>query len=115
MNDLKWGLTKLNSEYVHHMASPSLNSKPRDFGPIRLGILFEKTNMICLKNQAELPAELGTPCFGLPIFCQNTENSTSESTLMSKVPNWLFVFYDFNALKFHDCKFIQACSCQYLQ
>ena len=45
------GLTKLNSEYVHHMASPSLNLKPRDFGPIRLGIFFEKTIMICLKNQ----------------------------------------------------------------
>ena len=41
----------MDSEYVHHMDSPSLNLKPRDFGPIRLGILFEKTIMICLKNQ----------------------------------------------------------------
>ena len=52
MNDLKWGLTKLNSEYDHHMDSPSLNSKPRDFGPIRFGILLKRLcNMICLKTQ----------------------------------------------------------------
>ena len=42
----------MDSEYVHHMDSPSLNLKPRDFGPIRLGIYFlKKTIMICLKNQ----------------------------------------------------------------
>ena len=71
------------------MDSPSLNSKPREFGPIRFGILFEKTNMYydLSKKSGVRKSELGTPDCGLPIFYQDTENSTSESTLMSKVPN----------------------------
>ena len=117
MNDLKWGLTKLNSEYVHHMASPSLNSKPRDFGPIRLEIFFEKTIMICLKNQGFGKQNWGHHVLVYQYFVkiQKTPLLKALWCPLSKVPNWLFVFYDFNALKFHDCKFIQACSCQYLQ
>jgi hypothetical protein len=70
------------------MDSPSLNLKPRDFGPIRLGVLFEKTIIICQKNSGDQKkSELGKPYCGLPIYCQDTENFTTESTLMSKVPN----------------------------